>query len=188
MSSIEGMELPDLPLEMGILQVVNGIPPGGTNVYGPTYRETYTYNTIRVDWMIQYGIGFSSSGNYIIKYPNPTGIIHLNQLLIREGLLHISDISGTQSSIYSNNIVWSESTAWADGGSWGRININIRGRQSNGLVCPTKYHEVRDDIARMITTLLPGCSIYKPEELWNCSGIPPDILVKYPGYEFGDNI
>lgn len=183
LDTAEGMDA-DLPLEMAILNIVNGIPPGECNVYGPTYRDAYSYNASSIQWMIQYNIGFNvDPPDYIIHY-NPSGIIHLNQVLLENNMIHIS--SNARDSIYRAKVDWEESTAWADGGSWGRIYINIRNRQSNGMICPTKFYEVRDDIANRIINRLPGCSIYKPDELWDCSGIPPDLLVKYPGYEFDD--
>lgn len=186
LSDSSGIDIPDLPLEMGILNIVHSNSPGECNVYGPTYRDTYSYNGSNIQWMIQYNIGFNIDPPDYIIHHNPIGIIHLNQILLACNMIHVD--SCNRDSIYRSKVDWGESTAWADGGSWGRVYINIRNRQSNGMICPTGFHEVRDDIVARILRVLPGCSIYKPDELWNCSGIPPDLLVRYPGYEFDDMV
>ncbi len=103
------------------------------------------------------------------------------------------------------DVDWTKSKAYSIGG-WGRIFINLKGRDPEGIVEPGKQYEtVRSDIIRRLESLVDPktgeklCTqsqIFKKEDIYNGPYIEeaPDIVfqlrpgyLSFPGYEFGSN-
>jgi predicted AlkP superfamily phosphohydrolase/phosphomutase len=79
---------------------------------------------------------------------------------------------------------WSKTTAWAWGGYYARIFINVKGREKDGVVDPRDYESTREQLKREIEGIKGpkgekwDTKVYKPEELYPvCNGDPPDLLV-----------
>ena len=43
-------------------------------------------------------------------------------------------------------IDWSKTVAWGDGGYYGRLFLNVKGREPQGIVEPARYEETRDEM------------------------------------------
>ncbi len=83
---------------------------------------------------------------------------------------------------------WSSSLAWRESGSWGRVTLNLRGRQSNGIVCARNFHPARNELEVYLKEHLPEVEVIKPEDVWDCNGVPPDLMLLRTGYEFTDYV
>jgi len=84
------------------------------------------------------------------------------------------------------DVDWGRTKAWSSGGYYGRIFLNVRGREPDGAVDPGDYHEVRDELAaRLSSTVdeggrLLGTRVFKPEEIYaRVEGIAPDLVVYF---------
>ena len=81
---------------------------------------------------------------------------------------------------------WSRTTAWGEGGYYGRIFLNVRGREPEGTVAPEDFERVRDELAERLAAI-PGpdgkplaTRVYKPEEVYEeVNGVAPDLLVYF---------
>lgn len=181
LSDIRGITLPDnIPMEMGILHAC-GIEPGTVNVYGTVYRDTYTYDSAPISWSNDYNIVLVDDTydstifgvpDIVIHKPTYTSTIYINRdILIKHGYMIPND--------------WSSTIAWGESGDWGSIYINIRNRQGRGIICPTKYHDMRRELSILLSK--NNIEVILPDQLWKCTGIPPDIMVRSPGcYISGD--
>jgi len=113
----------------------------------------------------------------------------VNQWLIEQGLLKINN-----PGILNNGVVkfeqldvnWSETIAWAWGGYYSRVFLNIRGREKNGVIEPSKFNEVRDEIAELLRTIKGpngeewNTRIFYPEEIFEVAkGDIPDMIVYF---------
>src|SRR5262245_13527848 len=74
------------------------------------------------------------------------GGVCFNDWLLREGYLAMSEPVTEQTPIAKAPIDWSRTVAWGDGGYYGRCFLNVRGREPNGIVEPSRYEETRDEL------------------------------------------
>jgi predicted AlkP superfamily phosphohydrolase/phosphomutase len=114
------------------------------------------------------------------------GGIRDNEWLRREGLLAtVRDPDGV-SQLRDLGVDWSGTTAWGEGGYYGRVFLNVRGREPEGTVAPEDYERVRDDLAERLAAI-PGpdgeplaTRVFKPEEVYEeVNGVAPDLLVYF---------
>ena len=146
---------PGMPQIPGVIFICTGKHPGETGIYGPQWRDTYTEGSTMVDLE-----DYEYPGDI---YVPELEIIPLCDFLLRRasGLMY-----------------------FGDPGSWGGATMKIRGRQKDGLICPTQYHKARDGLQRDMERNL-GLEVLRPEELWEpLQGVPPDLLVRKAGYRF----
>lgn len=78
------------------------------------------------------------------------GSVNLNDLLVREGLLTLRQPPEGVTRFEERNVDWSRTVAWGWGGYYGRVFINLSGREPLGTVAPGEYESVRDDIIRRL--------------------------------------
>jgi len=73
------------------------------------------------------------------------GAFAINQWLIKEGYLKLKNEKvAPGASLDETEVDWSNTKAWAWGGYYARIFLNIKGRENQGLIDPSK---VKDEIA-----------------------------------------
>jgi predicted AlkP superfamily phosphohydrolase/phosphomutase len=115
------------------------------------------------------------------------GSFAINQWLIQEGYLVIDRPVSRGSAFDPDGVDWTRTRAWADGGYCGRIYLNVRDREPQGVLSLDEARHTRDEIRAKLEKLMgpDGCplgnAVYYPEEVYAaCNGIAPDILL-YPG-------
>jgi predicted AlkP superfamily phosphohydrolase/phosphomutase len=117
------------------------------------------------------------------------GGICFNEWLVREGYLSFE--GGLPSEITPSNkltIDWSKTKAWGDGGYYGRLFLNVEGREPNGIIPPGEYDVVREELIQNIEAMVDhegkplGNRALKPEEIYTSqNGVPPDLIVIFGG-------
>jgi predicted AlkP superfamily phosphohydrolase/phosphomutase len=108
----------------------------------------------------------------------------VNEWLLDAGLLTLRTEPAGPTRIADAAIDWSRTVAWADGGYYARIFLNVAGRESEGTVAPADYESVRDQIARMIEAVPDhegrpmGNRAMRPEDVYpEVTGVAPDLIV-----------
>jgi predicted AlkP superfamily phosphohydrolase/phosphomutase len=111
------------------------------------------------------------------------GAICLNEWLIREGYLTLKTYPYHVTPFEGVEVDWARTVAWGEGGYYGRIFLNVRGREPQGVVTPSEYEAVRDELIRKLEGLGDetgqsiGTRVYRPEDLYPVRrGIPPDLI------------
>jgi len=124
------------------------------------------------------------------------GGIALNEWLIRKGYLVLkADPAkpGTRlDDLVGQDLVdWSRTLAWGEGGYYGRVLLNVAGREPEGAIPSSEYETVRKKLARELAAIPDeeGCSIGTrvlfPEEIYReVRGIAPDLLVYFGDLRF----
>src|SRR5918999_273771 len=115
----------------------------------------------------------------------------LNDWLIREGYLTLSERPDGPTPIGKVPIDWSNSTAWGDGGYYGRLFLNVRGREPQGTIHPDDYEKVRDDLKTKLEAMPGpdgrplGTRVILPQDVYpEVRGVAPDLLVYFGDLEW----
>lgn len=114
------------------------------------------------------------------------GGICINEWLIRNGYLKL--LYYPEEAIPFNKLIvdWENTAVWGEGGYYGRIFMNVRGREPRGIIAQQHYEHFRNELIKKLEDMRDenGKSIhtraFKPEEIYSeCNGIPPDLIVYY---------
>lgn len=113
------------------------------------------------------------------------GGVCFNEWLQQEGYLVFNGERPSEiTPINKMDIDWSKTTAWGDGGYYGRLFLNVEGREPEGTIPAADYEKVRDELIAKIEAMVDhegnpmGNSAHKPEELYETqNGVAPDLIV-----------
>jgi predicted AlkP superfamily phosphohydrolase/phosphomutase len=107
-----------------------------------------------------------------------------NQWLMNEGYLVFKEPPKPKQKFDYKDVDWSRTRAWGDGGYYGRLFVNLKGREPNGQVEASEYERFRDEIAAKIETIVDdhgkpmGNKCYRPEKIYKkVNGVAPDLVV-----------
>jgi len=114
------------------------------------------------------------------------GGICINEWLIKEGYLVLKEKVSGVLPLEKVEVDWSRTRAWGGGGYYGRLFINVAGREPEGVVPPADYEHFREELAQRICALGDdqgreiNTKVYKPQEVYKeCRGIPPDLIIYF---------
>jgi predicted AlkP superfamily phosphohydrolase/phosphomutase len=114
------------------------------------------------------------------------GGICINEWLRQEGYLALKEEPPGIVPFEKVEIDWGHTAAWGAGGYYGRLFLNVQGRESQGVIPPEEYEKVRDEIAHKLSQLTDergvniGTVVHKPEDVYGvCRNIPPDLMVYF---------
>ncbi len=116
------------------------------------------------------------------------GGFFLNEWLMAKGYLALKGQPVRPGPLRSEQIDWGATIAWGDGGYYGRIFLNVAGREPLGTVTPERVPEVRSALAEALRAEAlpwgqPGVAnrVFIPSEIYReTKGFPPDLIL-YPG-------
>jgi predicted AlkP superfamily phosphohydrolase/phosphomutase len=112
----------------------------------------------------------------------------VNEWLRQEGLLVLEEEPEYEGIIPFEKVEvdWEKTTAWAAGGYYSRIFMNVQGREPQGKVPAQDYEKVRDELKERIEAIADhegkpmGSVIFKPEDLYReVRNVAPDLLVYF---------
>lgn len=114
------------------------------------------------------------------------GGICLNDWLRREGWLTLLEEPEKPTKFSPANVDWSRTRAWGDGGYYGRVFLNVEGREPNGIIRPSEYNGVRAELAEKLEALGDetgqsiGTRVHLPERVYTtCRNVPPDLITYF---------
>jgi predicted AlkP superfamily phosphohydrolase/phosphomutase len=115
------------------------------------------------------------------------GGVALNEWLVKNGYLVLREPPSAPSRLEGLKIDWAKTTAWGSGGYYGRVFLNVKGREPQGLIAPEDYEATRDRLIDELEALGDpqgrpiGTRVLKPEALYRTvRGVaPPDLFVYF---------
>ena len=114
------------------------------------------------------------------------GGIRVNEWLRRAGLLATLAEPNGVAKLDDVGIDWSRTVAWGEGGYYARIFMNVKDREPQGIVEPSDYERVRDDLAERLAAIPDehgrpiGTKVFKPQDVYpEVTGIAPDLIVHF---------
>lgn len=114
------------------------------------------------------------------------GGVCLNEWLLREGYLALREpVSGL--TPFSPDLVdWDRTRAWGDGGYYGRVFLNVAGREPRGVVPAEGYEALRDELTRRLEALpgpdgqAIGTRVFRPEHVYRAvTNVAPDLIAYF---------
>jgi predicted AlkP superfamily phosphohydrolase/phosphomutase len=120
-----------------------------------------------------------------------TGGVCFNEWLAKEGYLRFQTEPDGPTPIAKAAIDWPRTAAWGDGGYYGRLFLNVKGREPSGVVEPSRYDAVRDELIEKLEKMpgpdggLLGTKVYKPQDVYpEVRGVAPDLIVYFGDLEW----
>jgi predicted AlkP superfamily phosphohydrolase/phosphomutase len=116
------------------------------------------------------------------------GGICINEWLWRNGwlVLHTSPIEGQLLRFEDADVDWSRTRAWSSGGYYGRVFLNVQGREPQGLISSDEYEAIRAELAAALESIrgvngeMLNTQVFKPDEIYaQVNGVAPDLLVYF---------
>lgn len=114
------------------------------------------------------------------------GGICINEWLQQHGYLTLKTRPQEITPFSPNVVDWHRTQAWGEGGYYGRIFLNVIGREPQGVIPPQDYEKVRDELKARLEAIVDetgeniGTRVFKPEEVYReCRNIAPDLIVYF---------
>jgi predicted AlkP superfamily phosphohydrolase/phosphomutase len=114
------------------------------------------------------------------------GGIRINQWLLDQGYLSLRQTPSEPVALRAELVDWSHTVAWAEGGHVGRVLLNVRGRQPQGIVDPNEQEAILDRLAAGLAAIDDGrgqalrTEVFRPRRIYReCRNVPPDLMVYF---------
>ena len=114
------------------------------------------------------------------------GGICINEWLIQNGYMKLVQYPSESMPFNKLIVDWENTMVWGEGGYYGRIFMNVKGREPGGVIAPQHYEYFRNELIRKLEDLRDengrniNTKVFKPEDIYTeCNGIPPDLIVYY---------
>lgn len=113
------------------------------------------------------------------------GGVCVNEVLQQAGWLTLAETApGSPVPLEKAVIDWSKTKAWGEGGYYGRLFLNVAGREPQGIIAPDDYERARTELASLLRQVTgPGGEalntvVYKPQDIYReVNGVAPDLIV-----------
>jgi len=113
------------------------------------------------------------------------GGICINEFLIAQGWLTLkAGVPSEPTKVTPDMIDWSQTKAWGEGGYYGRLFLNVRGREPDGQVAPEDVDAFRDEVQQALEGICDpdgrniGTVVHRPSDVYReVRNIAPDLMV-----------
>jgi predicted AlkP superfamily phosphohydrolase/phosphomutase len=116
------------------------------------------------------------------------GGVCINEWLIQQGYLVLREAPARPTRFAELAVDWTRTRAWGEGGYYGRVFLNVQGREPQGVIPAAEYESFRERLAREIEAIPDhrgqpmGTKALTSQELYSqVNGIAPDLLVYFGG-------
>ncbi len=114
------------------------------------------------------------------------GGVCFNDWLHEHGYLKFTEPLAGVTPIAKAPVDWDRTVAWGDGGYYGRLFLNVKGREPQGIVEPARYESVRDELIGRLEAMtgpdgeLLGTKVLRPQDVYSeVRGVAPDLIVYF---------
>ncbi|GAC1465233.1 MAG: alkaline phosphatase family protein [Isosphaeraceae bacterium] len=158
------------------------------NLYENVIEDYYKH----VDHKIGELLEFLPAGTHVLVVSDHgaqrmDGGVALNEWLVQKGYLVLHESPQSPTRLEMLKVDWARTIAWGSGGYYGRLFLNVKGREPSGLVAPEDYEATRDTLIAELEALGDpegrsiGTRVLKPESLYRTvrGAAPPDLFVYF---------
>ncbi len=115
------------------------------------------------------------------------GSLNVNDWLIQNGYLSLKEPVSGRTRFSEDRVDWTRTKAWAWGGYYCRIFMNVAGREPEGIILPERYENERDELAAALQAIPDDTGrpmqtvVHKPQDLYTGPYVDeaPDLLVYF---------
>lgn len=185
-------------VEIGVDRIQHGFwsfhdPSHMRYVAGNPYERTIHDYYMRIDQKIGEWIDHLDGETAVLVVSDHgakrmDGGICLNEWLWREGLLVFEEPppAGELVPLEKTQVDWSRTRAWGSGGYYGRVFLNVQGREPQGVIPQSDYEAFRRDLAEKLRGIKDpggndlGTRVFLPQELYReVNGVAPDLITYF---------
>jgi predicted AlkP superfamily phosphohydrolase/phosphomutase len=159
--------------------------PGGR--FRPAIRDYYRY----VDGLIG-GILEETDERTTVLVASDHGAkkmdggICINEWLIERGYLVLKQRPTSLTPFARLDVDWTRTVAWGEGGYYGRVFMNVEGREPSGAMPAARYEAVRDELAEALGNIPDhrgralDTKVFKPDRIYRATrNVAPDLMVYF---------
>ncbi len=114
------------------------------------------------------------------------GGICINEWLIQAGYLTLASAPAEPLPLDQVEVDWSRTKAWGAGGYYGRVFLNVQGREPKGIIPIADYEKERTALAEVLAAIpapdgtpMPN-RIFKPQQIYQkVRGVAPDLIAYF---------
>jgi predicted AlkP superfamily phosphohydrolase/phosphomutase len=111
----------------------------------------------------------------------------VNEWLMREGWLHLKEVPAAPTPLRPELVDWSRTLAWAEGGYYARVFLNVQGREPAGVIAESDYEARRSELQAKLRAIGGAAGeapwqnlVEAPQALYReVRGAAPDLLVVF---------
>ncbi len=114
------------------------------------------------------------------------GGICFNEWLVREGYLVLKEPVQGLTKFSPALVDWERTRAWGDGGYYGRLFLNVAGREPRGIVAPEAVEALKAEITAKLEALGDengspiGTRVFRPDRIYaERNNVAPDLIVYF---------
>jgi predicted AlkP superfamily phosphohydrolase/phosphomutase len=114
------------------------------------------------------------------------GGICINEWLMKEGYLTLKEQPNDLVPLSKVEIDWERTKAWGAGGYYGRLFLNVQGREPQGVIPAADYERTRDELIAKLEAIADpggrniGTWVFKPQDVYReVKNIPPDLIIYF---------
>ena len=114
------------------------------------------------------------------------GGLCMNEWLIQEGYLTLKEYPSEVVPLDRCEIDWAKTKAWGAGGYYGRLFMNVIGREPEGIIPPEDYERERSVLMEKLAAITDpdgvniGTVAFRPEDVYrSIENVPPDLIVYF---------
>ena len=114
------------------------------------------------------------------------GGFRLNQWLINQGYLVLKEMPAEPRPLSPDLVDWSRTRVWGEGGYYGRVFLNVAGREPQGLVPSEDYEKMRHEVEARLEAEVDhqgsplGTRVFRPEEIYHeVKNVAPDLIAYF---------
>jgi predicted AlkP superfamily phosphohydrolase/phosphomutase len=114
------------------------------------------------------------------------GGLCVNEWLMREGYLTLKRQPSRVARLEECDIDWGRTKAWGEGGYYGRIFLNVAGREPEGVIRPEDYDAERLELIEKLEAIADpdgrniGTTAFRPQDIYaEVNGVAPDLIVYF---------
>ncbi|NJO42464.1 MAG: phosphodiesterase [Cyanobacteria bacterium RU_5_0] len=114
------------------------------------------------------------------------GGICINEWLLAERYLVLKETPDSPTSLDNVEVDWSRTKAWGAGGYYGRVFLNVKGREPQGIIALADYEQERSRLAERLAAIPDPngqpleTRVFKPQQVYRkVRGIAPDLIVYF---------
>jgi len=112
------------------------------------------------------------------------GGITINEWLMNEGYLVLEEKPQGVVPLEKVKVNWAKTRAWGSGGYYGRVFLNVQGREPQGVIPPSDYEHARDELIENLCAIPDAkgkpiaTRVHKPQQIYRATKhIAPDLIV-----------
>ena len=111
------------------------------------------------------------------------GCLCINEWLIKKGYLALKEYPKKITKFSTDMVDWAKTKAWGEGGYYGRIFFNVKGREPEGIIEKKDYARFAKELTMELKKIKYKNSytkktvVLRPDEIYReARGIPPDLF------------